>query len=402
MQSKDALPMRRERIDQTNARDPRSFFVYAVLLLIISFVALSLLGYMFGYSTLTNGMKDEARLFVKDILFAIATACIVSLIFGLLLELRATSDFIVRKLSDLIFGDEYLIQSRYSLPDLKKRIDRVLFGEAELASQHSLYNFMENRLEALYRASVRRNMSSEIRCIEQPNDDRLLWKRKTSYVYVRNRLDTNEAVIQSRRSMDIPTEWLPKDNATDDEKGVAFNKIVALLNVRVGIDEYESTATDRRVLIRVSKAPSKMPESLPVEFDFHHGKLNYRFGCSLPLEMLHDRSEVMVEILDDHFMLREPGNLLYSSVTSPTEMFSLDCYFPEGTRLEPGRFFWRALQEMREVKTEIGAMSVRIPGWLLQGEGACVAWFLPERVGSAPSATVQPAPRQVVTEIVET
>jgi hypothetical protein len=121
-----------------------------------------------------------------------------------------------------------------------------------------------------------------------------------------------------------------------------------------------------------------MPESLTVDFDFQEGKLNYVFSCALPLEILIEQPELPVEIIDEHLSLRESGNLLYSSVIAPTENFSLDCYFPNGTRLEPGRFSWSALPQMRTVTTEQGSISVRIPGWLLQGEGACVAWFLPD------------------------
>jgi hypothetical protein len=229
-------PMKQDRKDRLDHGVPRNFFVYVALVLTAGFLCFSLLGYVAGYSDLSDGMKADARLFLKDICFALGTACVVSLVFGVLLELPVTSDFVARKLSDLIFGDEYLRRIRPSLPDLKKRIDRVLLGEEELASQHGLYNFMENRLEALYKSSVRRNMSSEIRCIEQ--ESQLLWKHKTSYTYVHNRLDTIKAVIMSQRSLDIRKEWLPRNTEASVE---AFNKIVSRLKVQIGPYEYESS-----------------------------------------------------------------------------------------------------------------------------------------------------------------
>src|SRR5438105_2577257 len=117
-----------------------------------------------------------------------------------MLLLPQTSDYVAEKLSDLMFGDKYLRRIANSLPIFRRRIDRVLFGEAEVASHQSLYNFMEGRLQTLYRASFRRNMNVEMRCTEEP-DNFFLWRQKTSYTYVRNPLDPNPSVIKSKRTL---------------------------------------------------------------------------------------------------------------------------------------------------------------------------------------------------------
>jgi hypothetical protein len=370
----------------TGASGKRHFFGYVAALLVALFILFCAVGYIIGYSPLfENLIHAEARLFIKDVLFAIGTACLISLLFGLLLELPETSDFVAKKLSDLIFGEEYLRRIAPSLPLVRRQIDRVLFGEAELASRYSLYNFMEDRLQDLYRVSFRRNFSAEFRCTLE-KDDLLLWTRRTNYTYVRNRLDPSEAVIPSLSSLDIPAAWLPKTNEKKDQ-AEAFNRIVRRLAVKVGSCQYERSDPARMALRCEDASRSKMPSEIEIEHNFNDGKLNFWFECKPPLEML--RKELHVEIIYETFTLRNAGNLLFVSVAGPTEDYALDCYFPDNTRLEAARFYWRGIPAMADLRTEYGAISVKIPGWLLQGEGGCVAWFLPQSA----------LPAQVVTSV---
>jgi hypothetical protein len=362
-------PMRasRETTDQRETKDGarRSADVGAWSLLVAGCLLIAL-AYVVGY----GWHPEQLRSFLKDFLFAVATAVLVTWGLTRLMEIPHVADYVAGKLADIMFGEKYLTSIRSSLPDIRKRIDRVVYGEAALGYPWSLYNFVNEKVHEFYKASFRRNFTVEIECRRDDNDPRLMrWREKTSYIYIRNREDKKvPAVRLFHKAYFGPI--LRKTDATDERRKL-FNEMVTRLEVRVG-DVILRGGDDRTSLTRVGGSERKQEE---LKWEVDDSTLLLDFDYKIPPEVL-ARDEVTIEILEEHL---EPlrDDVYYLGMVEPTEDFNLVCNFPEDVRLELLRFTMTDPETESPVgeSADRGHGMISINGWLLPGHGGCVAWY---------------------------
>src|SRR5437879_4624658 len=102
---------------ESQEAEPEAPFGFTSLLLLA--VSLFAVAYIvaFGFH------PGEWRAYVKDLLFAIGTALLVTWGFTRLVEIPHVAKYMARKLAEVMFGERYLRSIRSSLPDLRGRID---------------------------------------------------------------------------------------------------------------------------------------------------------------------------------------------------------------------------------------------------------------------------------------
>jgi len=320
----------------------------------------------------------ELHLYFKDLFFAIGIAFLVTWGFTRLIEVPHVANYVAEKLADLMFGEQYLTSIKSSLPELRKRIDRVLYGEAALGYPWSLYNFVNNQVHEFYSSSFRRNFTVEITC-KRTNQDETSWREKTTYLYVRNRRDTKPPIIKIYHKADM-IEEVPSDASEEDRKSV-FNSRVTNLELRVGPFAFNAAVNDRTKLVRTNG----VQEEIRVKWKVGRFYVEYDCEYSIPAEMVagEDGKELRVEIVEE-FLDRTRDDVYYVGVVEPTEDFSLVCDFPEDVRLELLKFSMGdplAESPVPDIPTQ-GHGMITINGWLLPGHGGCVAWYGMEQDGA--------------------
>lgn len=336
--------------------------------LLIGGCLLIALAYIVGY----GWEREHLGMFVKDFFFAVATAVFVTWGLTRLMEIPHVADYVAGKLADLMFGEKYLASIRSSLPEIRKRIDRVVYGEAALGYPWSLYNFVNEKVHEFYKASFRRNFTVDIECRRDSQDPRLMhWRERTSYIYIRNKEDDKVATVRLFQKIFLG-DIFPKTTSAE-EKQKLFNQIVRRLEVRVGDVILMSAEGDRTRLVRSGGSAGSNGETFKWEID--EVSLLYDFEYKIPAEILL-RDEVRIELLEE-FIEPVRDDVYYLGMIEPTEDFTLVCNFPETVRLELLRFTMGDPETESPIGniSDLGHGMITINGWLLPGHGGCLAWY---------------------------
>lgn len=331
--------------------------------------------FFFTLAYILGSHTTEPAAFFREVLFAIGTAFLISWGFSALLDIPHVSNSVVACVADLLLGEEFLRRKRTLLPDLRRRIDRVVYGEAQLVHPGSLYNAVNDQLEEIFKSSYRRNFTVEIVCSEE-GTDKIRWMETTRYIYVRNPADQQPMVIgiESERAL-TQTESIA---AVADPKGFFSSHVK--LSFKIGGSVFVQDAKEPRLAEKGGKDVIDLVVTIEAQV------LKYSFNYQVTRQGFTARG-VDVEIVEEVTKERR-DDIYYSFVALPTEDFTLVGHFPKDVRLEAIRF---APGSSGGVETSArGRAMVTINGWLMPGHGACLGWFgfdvLDSGVGAAPAA----------------
>jgi len=324
--------------------------------------------FFFAIAYILGTHRSEEAVFFKEVLFAIGTAFLVSWGFSALLDIPHVSNSVIACVADLLLGEEFLRRKRMLLPDLRRRIDRVVYGEAQLVHPGSLYNAVNDQLEELFKSSYRRNFTVEIVCTEA-GIDKVHWLETTRYIYVRNPVDPQPMVI----SIESERALTQSEYAVADPDPEGFFAAHVKLGFKIGLSAF----------VQDPKAPKpKLVEKggsdfVDVTVKVEGGVLKYSFDYRVTRQALTGRG-VDIEIVEE-LTKRRRDDIYYSFVSLPTEDFTLVGHFPKDVRLEAIRF---APGGSGGVETSaMGRAMVTINGWLMPGHGACLGWYGLEALG---------------------
>jgi hypothetical protein len=305
----------------------------------------------------------ETSRFFKEVSFAIATAFLVSWGFSVILDIPHVTHFITQKLADLLHGDRYLRSIEPSLPEIRRRIDRVLYGEATLAHPGTFYNFINDDVQILYQSSFRRNFTVQIQCSRLANGQ-ARWQETTTYIYVRNRLDKHPTPLRHRIERVLTDAELAVARKDLD---VFFESYVNRLRLTIGDNVFTQVENDKKRLKQKDGSGE-----ITVEYSLNEGAFAYWLMHPISEDVLHEKG-VAIEILDET-VVPARDDLYYSSVSLPTEDFTVVCSFPSDVRLELIRFASGNSGGV-DPPSSFGHALATINGWLMPGHGVCVGWF---------------------------
>lgn len=301
-------------------------------------------------------LAQGATPFRHEIYFAIGHACLVVGLFSIIIELPQITRYIANELGKIIYGREYLKRHSYQLKQIRKTIDEVDFGEAELLYRGSLYGFIDKNVHQYYVSNYRREYLENVE-IRYQDKDYVVFRARTEYVLAKNRA----------RGAPADTLVVRFGNAQSDLSGpITIHDV--LIKLSVGLGEHVFLLDDKKAQLRC-RHEGCGPVILEQQSD-DPNRLSYGFEIRVPEDAVSD-GEVQVSI--DEMTRQQRRASVYSiRMSDPTQNFTLTCSSPDDMRLEPSSFDLSTVVENSEA---YGHIVLAIRDWLLPGHGVSLVWI---------------------------
>jgi hypothetical protein len=410
-----AAPQRKEgdaELEEVRTRRQR----ITMLLLMAGF--LLLVAYIVGWSNqpfLEDRHHSLLREYLGDVLLAIAMAAMVSFTFSRVLDLPDVSRAIVEKLQGVLGGKEHtqhlreiigevvfregyldILDESNRLPELRKDIDKRLYGGEARMGEDSLYTFVSDHLMKLYSDPYRRDFIVRINC--KLEGSWLIWDEMSSFTFVRNKgterkgIKGTEECTKGERGCEvnfsirdqITPSWL--EELGNDQPTDLLRKTIEDARLMVGVSSlgfltYHFNSAEMRLELDQSSPTSqcyaKPPQTIPIVPQPLNKDLVWGYSTELAFpDELKDEPEVKVEwMMKRKKPLRD--HVYYLDLRLPTRNVTLVARFPDEIRLEIATFQLLGHHDpsLDDARPKHGYGLGRISDWALPGHGMCLSWY---------------------------
>lgn len=390
--------------------DERQRFVQFVIMALF-FVALAYIGGWAELPYIAGRHESATREYLGDLLFAIATAALVSFTFSRVLDLPEVSNEFVKKLNGIVSSEEHSTRTTTALNkvlhseeyllslnangylyELRDRLDRALYGGASLSDKDSLYNFVAGRLSSQYSQPFRRDVVIQLNCEQDATC--LRWEESRTFYYIPNGTTDPEFPELHFSTMELLTQsWLDTlgiQNGDPDTQSKALLDTIEAGTLIVGVSgigflKYvyqpgDKTLTLDKNATDVTKLGSLTgKESIAVTSRALDENLRWRFGYDFAFPAAFRTKDVREVKVETFIRRKKPirDDVYYLDLRRPARNISLTCRFPPGIRLEFAKFQMKGHDELSldELRPRESYGFSRIDGWALPGHGLCVAWY---------------------------
>jgi hypothetical protein len=340
--------------DETPLR-PQSYFLLGLMISAI------------GVRPLVNALRGrqsetDATLTAKDVQEQIST----------LLSSDKLQEPFRNELRAILFDPAYLKNN----PEIATRVDVELAAEkAGRALPEGLADHLAPRLHSIYSGSHRRNFQTTINAVFRPADHCIEWAYHIVYEYVRNANDpSTDAEVGFSQKAHIPAYLRNVSQSQLSTFGPIFQSLqMTLTNSATGERaQFEHVSGGVELVCASRSATLPAPVAIPVTFesDEETKQLSAEFAYKLPDAL---RRHPLTVAIDLRYISEIDDGVSYVRVSRLTQGYRLNVTLPAGVKSEIVEFEWKMRNQDPTTIDLTNGLAI-LPGWLMPGNGVCVAW----------------------------
>lgn len=343
-------------------------------------ILLGVLLYFYAFAALENSAFEKVA-------HDFALSFFIVGLFSLLIEFGHIKEYISRRLRDVVMRREYLqILDAMELNSVKRDVDSILFGRGVL-EKGTLFRFIDD-LRNQYIGSHYRERSRDFITIEMDPEcpEAMVMKRNLSYFVVKGDpmpekgLPTFEKQKKPSEPMIVMSKWsvdVIGDLGTDIEK--YLTKLELTIKSSKFNGNFALSKKDDGILELASTSVSEAADPIPIkELSPTESVIGWEFNYEVPRGEDLESGE-KIEITTSQELRLPKDDMVYVSVTEPTNGLVVNFRVPKGYKCRPASFGLVAGQS-RITKRGEEEVVIVLEDWILPGHGWAVAWF-PEAGG---------------------
>ncbi len=326
-----------------------------------------------------DAVKPQSYVCLGLILSALGVDWLLDKIFGRTSGKPDWVDAVGEKLEGILYDGKYLVANPSALPRVKSSLREATFPHVE----KELYDYLGDRMESVFKASYRRNFTA---IIEGAHDGTTIsWKEEDSYVYVVSPDDpATDPEVMFAYEDDIPdAHW-----NTPLEELERFGTVVRELKLICGTDDlgyltYVSQPGTKELRLQDAGKYAGEPDLDP-KIDVTFGRvdedetpqISFRYQFRFP-KKLRAKGEIHV-YAEGKWDTRARDDVYFLRLSKLTHDLTVQCTFEPKARVETVKYEWKRATEEPPLRPGIA----QCHGWLLPGNGVCVAWYGVRRPGT--------------------
>ncbi|HUP59593.1 MAG TPA: hypothetical protein VNA69_04150 [Thermoanaerobaculia bacterium] len=279
------------------------------------------------------------------------------------------------ELEEMLFDQKYISEH----PKVIGRLEGALeAAKNKVNLPKDLSNYLAPRLTRMYLGSYRRNFRLTMNATIDAAAGLIAWKRRTYYEFVRNdALAQTGPEVTSSVITTIPQKLRNQSAASFEKFGTVLKAIRLSIRDFTGGPSLTFEGREATRLVPVDQADgSVVPPPIDVTFKYHPEEHSVEAVFKYAFPDAFQRMPVVSVDIEKEFISELEDGLSFLRVAQPTFGYSVQTNFTPSLPhpYEIAVFEWTEVGRNTS-KYDSKEGSAQLTGWLMPGNGLCIAWY---------------------------